>query len=172
MKVIILIQTLFICVWSLVACGQEHSSNKRQNIKQLTVTELSAGVTTYVKKEQKQNNGYYTVYDSVAKKLLKLQLDKIHDDRLAHVGNNNYFVCADFKGDDGRLYDIDVFMKWDGKELTPMERKVHKVNSVPRYDWYKDGDTWKTKPGGKKKNEHPTSEHPNSEHPKSEHPKQ
>jgi len=112
--------------------------------------------------EQQHNSGYFFVYDSVKQEELKLKLIKVHDDRLAALGNGTYFVCSDFKGTDGNTYDVDIFMKGKGDNLEATSKRVHKVNGVARYSWYKSGDVWKTRAVGKGKTEHPKgSEHPN-----------
>ncbi|RKD17634.1 hypothetical protein BCY91_16675 [Pelobium manganitolerans] len=151
--------------YSMTAFGQtgkehlEHPINSKKS--ELTIKSLSKGVKEYVQTEQK-SKGHFIVHDSVTHKDLQLTLKKIHDDRLASLGDNVYFVCADFQGSDNNVYDVDIFMKWDGKVLSATDRKVHKVNGKERYTWYNEGNIWKTKPAGKKSDEHPKSEHPKS----------
>jgi len=137
----------------------------------LSIEELSEAVKNYIEMESQKQGGYFEVKDPVQKKTLKLKLEKVHDDRLSALGNDVYFVCADFQGTDGNTYDIDIFMKGKSKDdLTATDTKVHKQNGDPRYTWYEEGDVWKTKGLNEKiktGEEHPDkhqSEHP--EHPK------
>jgi len=77
---------------------------------------------------------------------LELELIKIHKDKLAGLGDDTYFVCADFKATDGNTYDIDIFMQGKSKDdLKPTEKIVHKINGKPRYKWYEEGGIWKRK---------------------------
>ena len=134
------------------AFGQEHPEHPQSSKKQLDVKEFSEAVTDYVNNESKEHNGYFEVEDPVQKKTLKLKLEKVHDDRLSALGDDVYFVCADFKATDGNVYDIDIFMKGKDKhDLTATETKVHKQNGVPRYTWYEEDGVWKTKPVDVKK---------------------
>lgn len=129
--------------------NQEKTTQDKRG-KQPSKDKFIKSVRKYIVKEQKRNNGYFHVYDSVTKKTLKLKLDTVHTDKFAHMGNDIYFDCADFKGADAKDYDIDIFMKWNGKKfVSTTQRKVHKVNGEARYVWYKDGDIWKTKPATK-----------------------
>lgn len=89
----------------------------------------------------------------------------MHRKRLSYLGGKTYFVCANFKGKDGNLYDIDIFMQ-GMKKSNLKEAKVpivHKVNGEPRFTWDKENGVWKQSPAGeqkkKRKKEHP--EHPN-----------
>ena len=96
-----------------------------------------------------------------------MTLDKVHRDRLSKVGKDTYFACADFRTPEGKIYDLDVFMKGPDKDnLTFSEFMVHKEAGKERYTWYEQGGVWKKKPVGtapeqpkKRPTEHP-SEHP------------
>lgn len=152
------------------AVGQEHPEHPESSGKQLNVKQFSEAVKAYVEKESQRHDGYFEVEDPVQKKTLKLKLDKVHDDRLSALGNDVYFVCADFKATDGNIYDIDIFMKGKSKNsLIATDTKVHKQNGNARYTWYEEDGVWKTKgldeeigTGKKRSNEHPEHpEHPN-----------
>ena len=145
------------------AFGQEHPEHPQSSKKQLNVKEFSEAVKAYIDKESQKHKGYFEVEDLTQKKTLKLKLEKVHDDRLSALGNDVYFVCADFKADDGNVYDIDIFMKGKSKDnLVATDTKVHKQNGTPRYSWYEEGGVWKTKglnekidTGDKRSGEHP-----------------
>jgi hypothetical protein len=146
--------------------GQEHPEHPKSSSKQLSVEELSEAVKIYIDNESKKQDGHFEVKDPVQKKTLKLKLEKVHDDRLSPLGNDVYFVCADFRATEGNVYEIDIFMKEKGKDdLTATDTKVHKQNGEPRYTWYEEGGVWKTKgleekinTGKKQSKAHP--EHP------------
>jgi hypothetical protein len=66
---------------------------------------------------------------------------------LASLGNQTYFACADFKADNGKIYDLDVFMKGESvDELTPTEVSVHKEDGVERYTWVEKRGVWRKSP--------------------------
>ncbi len=96
--------TFFLFLLGNQVFGQEHPApSSKSNPKQLSKQELSEAVKDYIQKESKKNGGYFQVEAPADKKTLKLTLEKVHDDRLASIGNDVYFVCADFKGTDGNL---------------------------------------------------------------------
>ena len=142
----------------------------------ITKDKLADAIDTYVQKESASHGGYFVAYDEKIGKELKLTLDKVHRKRLSRVGENLYFACADFKTPEGRIYDLDVFMKGAGKDnLTFSKFSIHKEAGKERYTWYEKDGIWKKKPV-KRGREHPEDhpkEHPGKgsrEHP-TEHPK-
>ena len=77
-------------------------------------------------KEAALKKGYFTFYDSVNNETLALTLVKIHKDKLATVGDGVHFFCVDFKATDGKVYDLDFFMKGPDKDhLKFTEIAVH-----------------------------------------------
>jgi hypothetical protein len=170
-KKIVFAGIFFFILASNQVIGQEHPEHPKSSSNQLSIEELSEAVKNYIEMESQKQGGYFEVKDPVQNKTLKLKLEKIHDDRLSPLGNDVYFVCADFKATDGNIYDIDIFMKGKGKDdLTATDTKVHKQNGNARYTWYEDAGVWKTK--GLNEKIKTDAEHPDehqSEHP--EHPK-
>ncbi len=68
--------------------------------------------------------------------MLNLKLLKVHDDKLAALGDHTYFACADFEAEDGVVYDLDIFMKGESVEvLKPDEVTLHKKDGSERYTW-------------------------------------
>lgn len=112
--------------------------------KPLTKKEMSAAIQSYIKSESSQHGGYYEIYDDLQGKKLYLKLKKIHDDRLSHVGNDVYFFCVDLADKDGKIYDLDFFMKRDRDgDLNVTEVTIHKQEGKERYTWYKEDGIWK-----------------------------
>ncbi len=133
----------------LLKAKHEHPVKKEKS--GLTIKEFANAVEHYVAKQVKKSGGYFLVNDSKQKKVLKCKLEKIHKKRLATLGNNEYFVCADFKADDGNTYDIDIFMQGTSEEnLKATRTLVHKDNGTPRYTWFEENGIWKTKEYQKK----------------------
>jgi|MudIll2142460700_1097286.scaffolds.fasta_scaffold03389_3 hypothetical protein len=141
---------LFISLQSLASeHPKEHPSGKPSSgevPKPLTKKEMSAAIQSYVEKEAKKYGGYYEIYDDLQKKNLYLKLKKIHDERLSHVGNDVYFFCVDLVDKDGKVYDLDFFMKrGPGSDLNVTEVTIHKQEGKERYAWYEEKGIWKKK---------------------------
>ena len=141
---------LFFSLQSLAAeHPREHpkgQSSSGQASKPLTKKEMSAAIQSYVENEAKKHGGYYEIYDDLQKKKLFLRLRKVHDDRLSHVGNDVYFFCVDLVDRDGKVYDLDFFMKrGSGGGLDVTEVTIHKQEGRERYTWYEEKGIWKKK---------------------------
>jgi hypothetical protein len=139
--------------FSLRSLAAEHpmdqsagKSSAGQVPKPLTKKEMSKAIQSYIEKEAQKHGGYYEIYDDLQKKKLYLKLKKIHDDRLSYVGNDVYFFCVDLVDKDGKVYDLDFFMKREpGGSLNVTEVTIHKQEGKERYRWYEEKGIWKKK---------------------------
>lgn len=105
---------------------------------------LASAITTYVQNEAARNGGFFIVPDPEQKTSLALTLARVHRDRLSRLKDGRYFACADFKGRDGHVYDVDVFMQDGGKGLNATDVTVHKKDGCARYNWVEDNNgVWK-----------------------------
>lgn len=130
--------------------GEEHPKGHKKSRKhsrgKISIKDLSKAIKGYVKDDAALKGGYFLVYDPVAKETLQLTLDKVHKDRLAKVGDGVYFVCADFKTPEGKVYDLDIFMKGHHADsLMTTEVSVHKVDGKARYGWVEKKGIWRKK---------------------------
>lgn len=127
----------------------EDPKNEKQTRKAaspVTMDGLAQAIKKYVEKEASLKGGYFMVYDPVAKQPLALTLDKVHKDRLSKVAEDTYFACADFKTPEGKVYDLDVFMKGpDAASLQVTEVSIHKESGKARYGWVEENGIWKKK---------------------------
>jgi len=129
--------------------AQEHPEHpRRDSVKEkkeaiLSTETLAQAITNYVQKETMLKGGYFLYYDEKLKKPLMLTLEKVHRDKLSHVGEGVYFACSDFKADNGKTYDLDFFMKENDSGLEVSEINVHKENGIPRYSWVEENGIWK-----------------------------
>lgn len=138
---------------------------------------LAGAIRGHVKRKSEAGGGFFLVHDHKNEQDLKLRLIKVHDDKLAQVGENMYFACADFKTPEGKIYDIDIFMKGTSADsLSLTQIAVHKEEGKERYTWHLKEGIWTKKEMGTAPVEHP-EEHPqkqaqkeSEEHP-AEHPK-
>jgi hypothetical protein len=126
--------------------GSEHpdESSKSQS---MTIEQFADAAKAHIEKEAKKHDGHFMVKDQKTGKKLKLDLEKVHRKRLSHLGDNRYFVCANFTSQDGTLYDVDIFM--EGTKKSNLEEagkpKVHKVEGEPRFTYYQENGVWKRK---------------------------
>ena len=80
--------------------------------------------------------GAFLVIDHKTDTVLKLRLEKVHKERLSHVGEDIYFACADFNTENGKVYDLDIFLHGTNTDnLTVTEISVHKEDGTARYGW-------------------------------------
>jgi hypothetical protein len=160
--------------------GAEHAGSGTKAT--LTKEALAEAVSAYVKKESRLKGGHFLVYDKKAGKPLVLSLKKVHKERLSAIGDGVYFACADFETPEGKVYDLDIFMKGHKRgHLKVTEISVHKEAGVERYSWFEQDGIWKKKHGegsaskessmggSGTKGEHSSEEHPTEEHPAGKH---
>lgn len=147
-----LVTFIAVCLSAGLIYAQEHPSEHptehptTMEKASLTIDDLSSAIETYIEKETKLKGGYFLIYDAKAKKPLALTLDRVHKERLSNIGSGVYFACADFKTSNGKVYDLDVFMKGSSKDnLKVTDISVHKEAGKPRYTWYEEGGVWKKK---------------------------
>ena len=161
----VFIALLALASWSIAAeHPAEHPEERLGDVSRPGITkgELADAIRGYVEKDSALKGGYFMVYDSKAGESLTLSLLKVHENRLSSIGNDVYFVCADFKTPEGKVYDLDIFMKGHDKDhLAVTEVSVHKEAGVERYTWHEEGGVWEKShmEGSATESEHP-SEHP------------
>jgi len=151
------------------AIAQEHPEHPTEHAKKMapaiTKADLAQAIRDHVDKVASENGGMYPLKDPNTDETLQLKLERVHEERLARTAPDTYFACVDFGAPDGTTYDVDFFMKGTkADDLAFQKFTIHKVNGEPRYTWYEEDGTWKTKPAGEdmemeKEHEHP--EHPN-----------
>lgn len=141
-----LLSLLFIVVLSGGAFAQsDYNYAEIKKKKSVTPEALTDSIINYVN-ENSNRKGYFLVNDSVQDRDLKLKLIDVHKDCYADMGGDIYFVCGNFRGTDGKIYDVDFFFKKEAGKLKNTMTKVHKVNFVSRYNWYLVDGKWITKP--------------------------
>lgn len=168
----------------------EHSKGKREHPKKKTKKKEKwvshkKTMKAFVKaveghvKMKVADEGSFNVYDDKLDKTWELELVRIHKKRIARLGENKFFACADFKtaakGKKTKI-DLDFFVSRDDGDFSVDEVLVHKVSGKPRYTYNSKNQRVPVKakkhkqehPKGKKKHEHPKGgEHPSgSEHPR------
>lgn len=121
----------------------EHPSHKAGT--EISKETVAKAIEDYVASESELKGGYFLVYDEKAKEPLVLTLDFVHQDRLSRISRDTYFACADFNSTDGKVYDLDMFVKETAGELEIVEITVHKVDGKARYGWVEENGMWKRK---------------------------
>lgn len=135
--------------------GQEHPEEGHEHPEEgagqpdLTKEQLADAIEAHIAREAEGNGGKYVLNDPETGETLRLELDKVHEERLSKVAEETYFACVDFVADDGTTYDVDFFMKGESAgDLKYEDFSIHKVNGVERYTWYEEGGVWKKRPVG------------------------
>ena len=120
----------------------EHPTEQTEEQAGMTVDDLAEAIAGYIEKDSKLKGGYFLVYDGVDKKPLQLTLVKVHEDKLASLGDGLYFACTDMKASDGTLYDLDFFMMETDHGMKTKEVAIHKKSGEPRYGWKESDGVW------------------------------
>ncbi len=110
--------------------------------KKITLQNLAQAIESFVEADINLR-GSFLVIDPTTNEVLKLNLEKVHKERLSHVGDNVYFACADFNADNGKVYDLDIFLQGKNTDnLTVTEISVHKEDGEARYGWLEQDGKW------------------------------
>lgn len=131
------------------AVAQEHPEHpeeaKHPKAPPLTKETLAQAIRAHI--EASLQEGYFLFTDPEGGEALKLTLLKVHEDKLASLGDQVYFACTDFRGTNAHTYDLDFFLKdaGDGK-LTVTDTMLHKKDGKPRYLWKEEKGVWKRLP--------------------------
>ncbi len=108
----------------------------------LTKEALAVAIKAHIEDATKAQGGHFHIDDHKAGVQLTLNLDKVHEERLATLGDGVYFACSDFKATDGKMYDVDFFMADADEGLVMTELHVHKEDGVARYTWHENNGIW------------------------------
>ena len=142
-------------VWSIVSAQGEHPTGSKKaehptasithqivQGEKITLQNLARAIESFVEADINLR-GAFLVIDPSTNEVLKLNLEKVHKERLSHVGDDVYFACADFNADDGKVYDLDIFLRGTNTdELTVTEITVHKEDGQARYGWMEQDGVW------------------------------
>ena len=80
--------------------------------------------------EQTRIGNDYVLYDPIDGKLLKMKLEELHSG-IVHKGDF-YVSCADFRTEDGVLYDVDFMVAGERGQLRVYQALVHKAGKAKR----------------------------------------
>ncbi|MBI4062840.1 MAG: hypothetical protein HY401_00885 [Elusimicrobia bacterium] len=88
-------------------------------------------------KEAKASGGF-KIRDAKLGKEWNLSLVRVHKNKVVHLGNDQFFACADFrsaiKGDRSKV-DLDFYATKSGNDWKIDKVLIHKVNGKPRYTY-------------------------------------
>ena len=143
---------LTVCLFSIVSAQGEHPTGSTKTTasitpqivqgEKITLQNLARAIESFVEADINLR-GAFLVIDPSTNEVLKLNLEKVHKERLSHVGDDVYFACADFNADDGKVYDLDIFLHGTNTdELTVTEISVHKEDGQARYGWLEQNGVW------------------------------
>lgn len=98
-------------------------------------------VKNYLRAEAKKTGGAYTIHDDVAKKNWKLELVKVHKNKICMLQEGkSSFACADLKEVNGaNKLDLDFYAtKSDDGKMSMEKVLIHKMNGKPRFTYDKE----------------------------------
>jgi len=121
----------------------EHPEHPAKAMPAPSIDEVAAFITTHVNNTVADDKGYMKVEDKKTHKTISVKLDHVHRERLARTDDNTYFVCADFKDHQGKLYDLDFWVKQTPSGLHVTETMIHKEAGAPRYTWFEKDGVWR-----------------------------
>ena len=105
-------------------------------------------VKDYVASEAQKTGGVYTIHDDAANKDWKLELVKVHKNKICMLQEGKQcFACADFKEAGGKnKLDLDFYAnKSEDGQVTMKKVLIHKVNGKPRFTYDKNNNMVPTK---------------------------
>ena len=149
---------ILICVASMLLAQGEHPTTTKKaehptttitpqivQGEKITLQNLARAIEGFVEADIILR-GAFLVIDPKTDTVLKLKLEKVHKERLSHIGEDIYFACADFNAENGKVYDLDIFLQGTNTEsLTVTEISVHKENGTARYGWQEENGIWSKK---------------------------
>ena len=137
--------TFVICSYTFAEHPEhpEHPKHPTKKDPAIDAQAVGKAVAEFIANDAKLKGGKFLVFDKSVSEVLQLDLLKIHMDRLTGIGNDTYFACADFQASNGKVYDLDIFMKGQSVDnLDVTEITVHKEEGAERYGWREEDGTW------------------------------
>ncbi len=113
--------------------------------KKVTITDVEAGIRTYIKNKTNEGNGYFHFRNDTA--AFRLKLVRVHTEYLSVLGPQRFFACVDLADVKGDVYDVDFFLEGKPGDMAVTQTTLHKLNGKPYYTWKQDTNkTWYTVP--------------------------
>jgi hypothetical protein len=133
---------------ALPVLAQEHPEHPTDSkkAKDFSVNDLEKRIKEDIAEKSKEHNGVFQVADPVLNKTWDLKLDHVHKERLSKLNADTYFACVDMKDPQGKVIDVDFFLKSDGDKLEMTDTTIHKIEGKPRYNWKQEDGWWKKVP--------------------------
>ena len=139
----LVLYSFLICSYTYSGEHPEHPEHPTKKAPSVDAQAVGKAVADFIINDASLKGGKFLVFDASSSEVLQLNLLKIHMDRLTGIGNDTYFACADFQASNGKVYDLDIFMKGkSADELGVTEIIVHKEDGVARYGWREEDGTW------------------------------
>jgi hypothetical protein len=120
---------------------KEHPEHPKSE-KKVSLEEIDKAIRAHIEEGAKASGGKFSVVDDVEKKTWRLELVRVHKDRLQALADGRYFACVDLKADDGTMVDVDFFLKKQDDKLAVTDTSVHKINGKARYNYEEKNGVW------------------------------
>ena len=122
------------------AGSKEHPNKVSAAQQKSAQDEYEKFVKDYVASEAQKTGGVYTIHDDVANKDWRLELVKVHKNKICMLNEGNTcFACADLKEVGGKnKVDLDFYANHSPDGKMAMDKVlIHKVNGKPRFTYDK-----------------------------------
>jgi transglutaminase-like putative cysteine protease len=130
---------------ALAGCGATQAQDAFPPVPSVVTADIQAGIEKHIEEQSRLGGGYFIL--PFSNKDLRLKLVRVHVEYLANLGLRYHFACVDLADTDGKVYDVDFFLKGDPGNMTVTETAVHKINGQPLYTWEQKADrTWHSVP--------------------------
>jgi hypothetical protein len=129
---------------ALPVLAQEHPEHPSNTKKDFSVGDLEKAIKHDI--AEKSTDGVFKVHDPELKKTWDLKLDHVHTERLSKLSADTYFACVDMRDPQGKVIDVDFFLKSNGDKLEMTDTTIHKIEGKPRYNWKEEDGLWKRVP--------------------------
>jgi hypothetical protein len=119
--------------------GKKGAAYHSNGMRKVSAQEIKATLTKYIA-DNSDKNGIYTHIDADRDNaVMRLKFVKIHDPVRIMEKKGQYFACTDFEvvGENGKLHDLDFWMKPTDTGLEIVRRKVHKDPFMTNNKWEK-----------------------------------
>ena len=118
--------------------GKDRSAAQKSSDQQKEKDAFEMDVKNYIKSEAKKTGGVFTVRDDVQNKDWKLNLVKVHKNKICMLDQGKTcFACADLNEVNGKnKLDLDFYASHAADGTTSVTKVIiHKLNGKPRFTY-------------------------------------
>jgi hypothetical protein len=108
--------------------------------------QITSAVHDYVVADTKLKGGYFLLWDSEQKSVLRLAYTNVRLENVGRTSDGRHVACCDFAGVDGHNYNLDFWVRSVNGQLVVEEIRIHMMDQNPRYHLRQAQGTFFTRP--------------------------